>query len=81
MVCACMLGEKFDLVTIGKNENPRNHLEIRKLPLSYRFNKSAWMTETIFVDFLGELKKKMILLNEMKLKKSNPTFLKMYLKT
>ena len=47
-VCANMLGEKADLTIICKSENPRNIQMIKKLPVSYFSNKTAWMTGEIF---------------------------------
>ena len=60
LVCASMMGEKYELVVIGKSESPRNINEINKLPLMYDFNKTAWMTADIFHKFLKNLNIEMI---------------------
>ena len=44
LVFGSMLGEKFKLAVIGKNEHPRNWQNIYQLPINYYWNGSAWMT-------------------------------------
>lgn len=61
LFCTNMDGsEKLKPLVIGKSENPRCFKSINKadLPVTYRGNKSAWMTNTIFIDWLTGLNNK-----------------------
>lgn len=44
--------EKYPLLAIGKFANPRCFKNIRRKPISYDFNKKAWMTATIFTSWI-----------------------------
>ena len=56
MVCSNMDGsEKLPLLVIGKFERPRCFKNVKTLPVSYAFNKKAWMTSSIFEDWLRKL--------------------------
>lgn len=49
LVAANMTGSiKRKLLVIGKSKNPRCFKNIKRLPVNYRSNKSAWMTSQIF---------------------------------
>ncbi|XP_047027976.1 tigger transposable element-derived protein 4-like [Helicoverpa zea] len=49
LVAANMDGtEKRKLMVIGKSKNPRCFKNIKNLPVTYKANKSAWMTSTLF---------------------------------
>ncbi|GBP97282.1 Tigger transposable element-derived protein 4 [Eumeta japonica] len=49
LVAANMDGtEKRKLMVIGKSKNPRCFKNITKLPVTYKANKSAWMTSQLF---------------------------------
>lgn len=53
MLCANSSGsEKRKPLVIGKFQEPRCFQNIRTLPVDYAFNKKAWMTSTIFEDYL-----------------------------
>ena len=54
LVCASMLGEKFELIIVGKNENPRGSKQIKNLNMSWHFNSTAWMTGEIFSQVLDK---------------------------
>lgn len=54
LCCASMTGEKKGLVAIGKSKRPRCFQGVKKLPLRYFSNKNAWMTASIFTDWLKE---------------------------
>jgi hypothetical protein len=58
LFCANMSGsEKLKPVLIGKSANPRCFKLINKanLPVYYRNNKSAWMTDDIFREWLSKI--------------------------
>jgi len=62
LVCANLSGtEKPKLLVIGKSKNPRCFKNIKKLPVLYKANSSAWMTSFLFEEELkrwdGQLKK------------------------
>lgn len=52
LCCASMTGEKSDLLVIGKSKKPRCFKNVKKLPVSYDANTSAWMTSSIFREWL-----------------------------
>ncbi|KAJ2948731.1 hypothetical protein O0L34_g7989 [Tuta absoluta] len=67
LVAANMDGtEKRKLMVIGKSKNPRCFKNIKKLPVTYKANKSAWMTSQLFEEEVrkwdAELKGRKILL-------------------
>ncbi|GBP33144.1 Tigger transposable element-derived protein 4 [Eumeta japonica] len=67
LVAANMDGtEKRKLMVIGKSKNPRCFKNITKLPVTYKANKSAWMTSQLFEEEVrkwdAELKGRKILL-------------------
>ncbi|CAH0718928.1 unnamed protein product, partial [Brenthis ino] len=67
LVAANMSGtEKRKFLVIGKSKNPRCFKNIKQLPVSYKANKSAWMTSQIFEEEVrkwdAELKSRKILL-------------------
>jgi hypothetical protein len=51
--------DKRPLLIIGKSKQPRCFRGIAHLPLPYTHNKNAWMTSTIFHDWLVALEKDM----------------------
>ena len=53
-VCASQTGEKMKPIVIGKFENPRCFKNIKKdkLPIIWKANSRAWMTEEIFTAYL-----------------------------
>jgi hypothetical protein len=57
---------KRKLLVIGKSKNPCCFKNIKRLPVTYKANKSAWMTSTIFEEEIikwdSELMGKKILL-------------------
>ena len=59
LVTASMVGEKFPLLVIGKHANPRCFKGLKKPPLQYASNKKAWMTSTIFEDYVKKLDRQM----------------------
>ena len=60
-LCASMDGEKVRPLVIGKSRAPRcfNKLKPGSLPVSYKYNKKAWMTSAIFQEWVTELNKSM----------------------
>jgi transcriptional regulator with XRE-family HTH domain len=59
LLCSSV-GEKFKPIVIGKSAMPRAFE--RRLPLSvhYRSNKTAWMTSSLFVDYMALFNESMI---------------------
>lgn len=53
--------EKLTPFVIGKYKKPRCFKNIKTLPLPYEANKKAWMTGSLFTDWLKKLDKKMTL--------------------
>ncbi|XP_035207903.1 tigger transposable element-derived protein 4-like [Stegodyphus dumicola] len=47
--------EKLPLLLIGKSKTPRCFKDVKSFPLEYRSNKNAWMTSTIFEDYVRKL--------------------------
>jgi hypothetical protein len=56
-----MTGEKLQPLVIGKCRKPRcfKNIDPKNLPVSYRFNKKAWMTSAIYEDWLKTVNKTM----------------------
>ncbi|GFO47802.1 tigger transposable element-derived protein [Plakobranchus ocellatus] len=52
------ISKKLPLLVIGKAVKPRSFSNVKSLPLDYRANKKAWMTSSIFVDWLRKLDSK-----------------------
>ena len=51
-----MTGEKLPLVVIGQSKQPRCFpKDPTKLPTVYKSNKKAWMTGSLFKEWLQEL--------------------------
>ena len=62
MVAANMSGkEKLPLLVIGKSLRPRCMKNVKNLPVDYTANKKAWMTSTIFENWLRKLDRKFLL--------------------
>lgn len=60
LVAASMLGtEKLKLLVIGKSKSPRCFRGTKSLEVDYTFNKKAWMTSTIFTEWVTKLDKQM----------------------
>lgn len=61
LLCASQTGEKIKPFVIGKSENPRcfRHVDKKKLPITWRANKKAWMTTALFNDFLNSFNNQM----------------------
>jgi hypothetical protein len=59
LVCASMAGEKVSLLVIGKYANPRAFKRTNRLPVEYRANRRAWMTSTLFDEWLLKFDKRM----------------------
>lgn len=55
--------EKLPLLVIGKSANPRCFKGMDRKPLMYENNKTAWMTNEIFKNYLQKINKKMIMAN------------------
>ncbi|GBO01180.1 Tigger transposable element-derived protein 6 [Araneus ventricosus] len=92
LLCCNMLGDFETPVVIGKAKKPRcfKNIDVRKLSVSWKSNKKAWMTTEIMSDWMVELdnkmkkqKRKIILLmdnatshpDDLKLKNINLVFL------
>nr|XP_042907519.1 tigger transposable element-derived protein 2-like [Parasteatoda tepidariorum] len=52
LCCASMTGTKEKLLVIGKSKKPRCFKGVKNLPVDYFANKRAWMTTTIFNEWL-----------------------------
>lgn len=61
MLCANMIGEKEKLLVIGKAARPRamKNIAVNSLPVTWAFNKKAWMTRAIMTDWLLDMDKRM----------------------
>lgn len=60
MVGANMSGtEKLKLFVISKTKKPRCFKGIKSLPVDYRSNKKAWMTSSLFSEWLLNFDRKM----------------------
>ncbi|GBN15704.1 Tigger transposable element-derived protein 4, partial [Araneus ventricosus] len=61
LLCCNMLGNFETPVVIGKAKKPRcfKNIDVRKLSVSWKSNKKAWMTTEIMSDWLVELDSKM----------------------
>ncbi|GBM26480.1 Tigger transposable element-derived protein 4, partial [Araneus ventricosus] len=61
LLCCNMLGDFEIPVVIGKAKKPRcfKNIDVRKLSVSYKSNKKAWITIEIMRDWLVELDNKM----------------------
>lgn len=60
LLCANMSGtEKLPLLFIGKPAKPRCLKNIKSLPVEYKNNKKAWMTSSIFQQWLIKIDKEM----------------------
>lgn len=52
LCCVSMSGEKKELLVIGKSKRPHCFIGVKQLPLTYFSNKNAWMTSSIFSEWL-----------------------------
>ena len=53
LLCANMTGsEKLPLMVIGKFKKPRCFQGVNCLPVKYEANKNAWMTSTVFEEWI-----------------------------
>lgn len=60
LLCVNMSGtEKLPLLVIGKSAKPRCFKNIKSLPTEYKSNKKAWMTSSIFQEWLIGIDKRM----------------------
>ncbi|GBO22848.1 Tigger transposable element-derived protein 4 [Araneus ventricosus] len=61
LLCCNMLGDFETPVVIGKAKKPRcfKNIDVRKLSVSWKSNKKAWMTTEIMRDWIVELDNKM----------------------
>jgi hypothetical protein len=54
-----MAREKVPLLVIGKYAKPRDFKRANRLPVEYRANRKAWMTSTLFDEWLLRFDKRM----------------------
>lgn len=61
LLCSNMEGDFEKPLVVGKAAKPRcfKNLDIKKLPVIWRNNSKAWMTQLIMTEWLSELNKKM----------------------
>ncbi|KAE9522886.1 hypothetical protein AGLY_016697 [Aphis glycines] len=62
LLCVNMTGsDKKKLLVVGKSLKPRcfKNMSINKMPVHYHANKNAWMTSTIFLNWLYEWDKEL----------------------
>ena len=52
LVTCNMNGDKEKLLLVGKFRSPRCFNNVSSLPILYNFSKNAWMTRSIFEDWL-----------------------------
>jgi hypothetical protein len=55
LFAANMDGDKLPLLAIGKFEKPRCFKNVKTLPTEYKFNKKAWMTGSIFEQWVRKM--------------------------
>ncbi|XP_033222736.1 tigger transposable element-derived protein 4-like [Belonocnema kinseyi] len=56
MVCANMsCKEKLELLVIGKSRKPRCFKGVKSIPVLYESNKKAWMTCSVYEDWLHKI--------------------------
>lgn len=55
--------EKLPPLVIGKFQNPRCFTKGMKKPLMYRWNSKAWMTSSLFEEYMRDLNRKMVIRN------------------
>ncbi|CAF3500964.1 unnamed protein product [Rotaria sp. Silwood1] len=63
LLCTNMTGtDKLKPLMIGKSANPRcfKNLNVKNLPITWRSNRSSWMTASLFEDWLITVNKSMI---------------------
>ena len=60
-LCVSLTGEFERPLVIGRAAKPRcfKHLCLDKLPVTWKFNKKAWMTTELFNEWIGNFNKKM----------------------
>ena len=62
LLCSNMDGtEMVKPLVIGKFQNPRCFKGVKSLPVDYRWNRKAWMTSEIFIEWLRKFDSKMVL--------------------
>lgn len=60
LLCTNMNGtEKLPILLIGKSAKPRCLKNIKSLPVEYKHNKKAWMTTSLFQEWLIKIDKEM----------------------
>lgn len=61
MLCCSASGEKLKPLVIGKANHPRcfRNLNPKSLPVTWKANKKAWMTNAIFIDWAKDINKQM----------------------
>lgn len=59
LCCASMSGKKEKLLVIGKSKNPRCFKNVKNVPVDYHANANAWMTSTIFNEWLKKWDKRL----------------------
>lgn len=57
-----MSGEKLPPLVIGKHKSPRcfRGIDCKHLPCEYKHSRNAWMTTTIFQEWLSDLDRRMV---------------------
>jgi hypothetical protein len=57
MLACSATGEKLPPLVIGKPKNPRyfKSINVAELPVQYEANQKAWMTNQIFMDWIGKV--------------------------
>lgn len=61
LLCGSMAGEKLTPLVIGKYKNPRclRGIDNKSLPCGYNNSKNAWMTRTLFENWLSDVNRRM----------------------
>ncbi len=61
MLCCSAGGDKLQPFVIGKAQKPRcfKNIDVKKLPVVWKANRRAWMTNELFIAWVTDLNKTM----------------------
>lgn len=60
LVCCNLAGEREKLLVIGKCEKPRCFKHVKTFPTHYKWSKNAWMTSTIWTEWLKQWNRRLV---------------------
>ncbi|KAL8601404.1 hypothetical protein ACOMHN_042408 [Nucella lapillus] len=61
LVCCNLAGDKEKLLVIGKSEKPRCFKNVTSFPTLYKASRNAWMTSTIWTDWLRNWNRRLVI--------------------